>query len=221
MNILEIFTKYQEAFLNGILITFQLALFIWIGGLFLGSILGSAGARWNKTIGIPSWVASFFLSGIPVLVFLFWMHYPLQSILNVIIDPFYTSAFALIIVNTFAVSDIVRRALLNFPKQYILSAKVCGLNSRDTMLRIQLPILLRQIVPSIIFLQVNMLQATLFASLISVNEIFRVAQNINSLVYRPVEIYTALALLFLIICVPLNFIGYFLEKRFTRDISQN
>ncbi|MBI5214613.1 MAG: ABC transporter permease subunit [Ignavibacteriae bacterium] len=221
MNLFDILTKYQDAFFNGISVTSKLSIIIWSGGLILGAILGSAGAKWNKAIGIPSWVVSFTLSGIPILVFLFWLHYPLQTILGVIIDPFVTSATALTIINTFSVSDVIRRAILNFPNQFVIAAKVCGLNRKQIFSHIQLPILLRQILPSIIFLQVSMLQATLFASLISVNEIFRVSQNINSLVYRPVEIYTALALLFLVICVPLNLLGYLLEKKFTRDISQN
>jgi ABC-type amino acid transport system permease subunit len=67
---------------------------------------------------------------------------------------------------------------------------------------------------------VTILQATLFASLISVDEIFRVAQRINAIVYRPIEIYTALAGFFLLICLPLNGLAYFLEARFTRDLSE-
>jgi ABC-type amino acid transport system permease subunit len=65
-----------------------------------------------------------------------------------------------------------------------------------------------------------MLQATIFASLISVGEIFRVAQRINSEVYRPVEIYTALALFFLAVCLPLHGLAQYLKKRYTRNLSE-
>ena len=56
------------------------------------------------------------------------------------------------------------------------------------------PIVLRQMIPGLLMIQVTMLQSTLFASLISVDEIFRVAQRINAVVYRPIEVYTALGL---------------------------
>jgi polar amino acid transport system permease protein len=69
-------------------------------------------------------------------------------------------------------------------------------------------------------LQVGMLHATLFASLISVEEIFRVSQRINSTIYRPVEIYTALALFFLMVCLPINLLAAYLKKRYTRDLSE-
>jgi ABC-type amino acid transport system permease subunit len=65
-----------------------------------------------------------------------------------------------------------------------------------------------------------MLQLTLFASLISVEEIFRVAQRINATIYQPVEIYTALAIFFLIICLPLNGLAIYLKKKYTLNLSE-
>jgi len=153
-------------------------------------------------------------------VFLFWLHYPLQAILGVVIDPFYTAAAALSTINVFAVADLVRAVLADFPSQYVVAAKVCGLSDRQTLLRIQLPIIFRQILPGLLMIQVNMLQATLFASLISVDELFRVAQRINATIYKPVEIYTALAVFFLAICLPLNGLAIWLRSRFTRDLSE-
>jgi polar amino acid transport system permease protein len=97
---------------------------------------------------------------------------------------------------------------------------VCGLRSRDILLRIQLPLVLRQILPPLLTLQVVMLQATLFASLISVEELFRVIQRINAEVYRPVETYTLLALFFIALCAPLNMLAVVMRRRFTRDFSE-
>lgn len=164
---------------------------------------------------------SFGLSGVPILVFLFWMHYPLQGSLGVVVDPFITAAVTLSIINIFAVADTVRDVLANFPAQYVTAAKVCGMEQPQILLYVQLPILLRQSLPVLLMIQVNMLQATLFASLISVNEIFRVAQQINSQIYKPIEIYTALGVLFLAICLPMNGLAILLKQKFTRDFSEN
>lgn len=220
MNVLDILVRYHEAFLKGLETTFQLALVVWMAGLLIGSLLGALGSRWKLVVGAPTRAVSFGLSGVPLLVFLFWLHYPLQSMLGVVIDPFITAAVTLSIVNIFAVGDVVRGVLSDFPKQYVTAAQVCGMNQSQTMVHIQLPIILRQTVPILLMLQVNMLQATLFASLISVNEIFRVSQQINSQIYKPVEIYTALGVLFLAICLPLNGLAMFLKAKYTRDFSE-
>ena len=219
MTILEILTEYRAGILSGLAVTLRLCFIIWLSGLLIGSILGAAGSRWRYGIGIPLRMASFIMSGIPVIVFLFWMHYPLQAMLGITINPFYTAAAALSLVNIFAVSDLVRGVLLDFPRQYLTAARVCGMSPARTLLRIELPIVIRQLLPGLLILQVNMLQATLFASLISVDEIFRVAQRINATIYRPIEIYTCLGMFFLLICLPLNGFALWFKEKFTRNLS--
>jgi His/Glu/Gln/Arg/opine family amino acid ABC transporter permease subunit len=220
MGAIEIVIAYRHEFLHGLTVTVQLCAIIWSVGIFAGVLLGAAGARWKLVVGAPSRFISFALSGIPVLVLLFWMYYPLQYLLGVDINPFPTAAATLCIINTFLVADQVRGVLNDFPLQYILAARACGLDERRTLWAIQLPIIFRQVIPNLLFIQVGMLQATLFASLISVNEIFREAQRINALVYRPVEIYSALALFFLAVCLPLHGLAQWLKIRYTRDFSE-
>lgn len=221
MSIFDIIVTYKEGLLAGLFVTLKLCLIIWSSGIVIGTMLGYLGSKYRKEVGGFSSSASFVLSGIPVLILLFWLHYPLQVILNISIDPFYTAALAISIINVFAVADLVRTALINFPIQYSLAAKVCGLNHKETFIKIEFPIILRQIIPTILSLQVNMLQLTLFASFISVEEIFRVSQRINAIIYKPIEIYTALAIFFLIICLPLNSLAIWLKRKYTRDISEN
>jgi polar amino acid transport system permease protein len=220
MGIVDIIIKYHEGLLSGLWVTLKLCLIIWSVGIVGGTLLGYFSARYKLWIGIPTQSATFLLSGVPVLVFLFWLHYPLQEILGVNIDPFITAAAALSIINIFAVADTVRVALIEFPDQYIVAGQVCGMKKWKIYTQIQFPIILRQILSSILTTQVNMLQLTLFASLISVEEIFRVAQRINASVYKPVEIYTALAIFFLIICLPLNGLALWLKYKYTRNLSE-
>lgn len=221
MSVIDILINYYPAFLSGLYVTLQLSLLIWGSGVVIGGALGLAGAKEPQWIGWPSRTFSFILSGIPLLVFLFWLHYPAQAIFEVVIDPFYTAAFTLSIANIFMVADIVRGSLLDFPREYLTAAKVTGLTRRQTIFQIQLPLILRQILPGLMMLQVSMLHMTIFASLISVEEIFRVAQRINAQIYRPVEIYTALGLFFLAVSLPINGLAFWLKYRFTRNMSEN
>lgn len=221
MTVLDILIKYHEGFLQGLMVTLQLSLIVWVFGMGLGTALGMAGAKYRLEIGLPTRVFSFFLSGIPLLVFLFWLHYPVQAMFNVVIDPFITAAFTLTIVNIVAVADLVRTTVDDFPKQYILAARVCGVDAQKTFWRIQLPIMFRQMLPALLMLQVTMMHTTLFASLISVEEIFRVAQRINASIYKPVEIYTALGFFFLAVSLPINGFALFLKAKFTRNLSES
>lgn len=220
MTVLDILVQYYPAFFGGLKVTLQLCAIIWGAGLVVGTALGVAGARWRLWVGAPSRTVSFILGSVPLLVFLFWLHYPAQALLDVVIDPFYTAAFTLSVVNVFGVADLVRGALGEFPQHYLIAARVTGLTGRQTVWNIQLPLILRQILPGVLLLQIAMLHTTLFASLISVEEIFRVAQRINAQIYRPIEIYSALGVFFLGVCLPVNAAAWWFKKRFTRDLSE-
>jgi len=221
VSVIEILINYHPAFLQGPSVTVQLSLIIWGSGLLIGGGLGIAGARLWRHVGLPSRTFSCLLSGVPVLVFLFWLHYPAQAAFDLVIDPFLTASFTLSIVNIFGVADIVRGALMDFPAQYMTAAKVSGLTRNQVIFRIQLPLIFRQIIPPLLLLQVTMLHTTLFASLISVEEIFRVAQRINAQIYKPVEIYTALGMFFLLVSLPFNGLAFWLKHKFTRNTSES
>ncbi|MCA3249484.1 MAG: ABC transporter permease subunit [Rhodospirillaceae bacterium] len=220
MTVLDILLTYYPAFFQGLWVSMQLCLIIWLSGLVGGIALGALGAYRAATWGRLTHYVAFAFSAIPTLVILFWLHYPAQALVGVVINPFYTAAFAFSLVNVFAVGELVRQAILDFPKQYMIAGRVCGLNTHDILRYIQLPLLFRQLLPGLMTQQVVMLHATLFASLISVEEIFRVAQRINSSIYRPVEIYTALACFFLLVCLPINLLAVHLKNTYTRDMSE-
>lgn len=220
MNVLDIIVAYREALLKGLYVTLQLFLFTSIIGISVGTLLGVLAAKYKHSIGVATKIVSFVVAGIPILVLLFWLHYPLQSILHAVINPFYTAIVALAIVNAVAVAELIRNILSDFPKQYVTVAQMGGLSGKDIFKRIQFPMIFRQALPSLLIIQVNILQATLFASLISVEEIFRVAQRINATIYKPVEIYTSLAILFILVLAPLNYFAYLLKQRYTRNLSE-
>jgi His/Glu/Gln/Arg/opine family amino acid ABC transporter permease subunit len=221
MTVLEIIAKYHEAFASGLFVTIKLSAVVWLSGILVGFLLGTVGASHPKTFGRLIALGSFLLSGMPLLVLLFWLHYPMQVMLGVVINPFITAWIALGITNVFGVAEAVRNALADFPSQYSMAAKVAGLTPHETLIHVKAPILLRQLLPILLTLQVAMLQATLFASLISVEELFKVAQRINSMIYKPIEIYTALGIFFLLVCLPINGFALWLKGRFTRNLSES
>ncbi len=220
MSVWNIIYTYKEGLLAGLLVTLGLAVIVWLAGLLFGVLFGALAHRERQSAGWFLKILSFLLASTPVLVLLFWLHYPLQAMLGVVIMPFITAAFALSIVNIVGVAQIVRDALDDFPQQYTIAGKVSGLSDKEIFRKIELPIIFRQTIPQFLTLQVTMLQMTLFASLISVQELFRVAQQINSLIYKPIEIYTALAAFFIAICLPLNLIAYYLKNKYTRNLSE-
>ena len=210
---LEVLIEFRHLFFQGFLTTVKLLVSIIVVGVPLGLLLGVFGGRYSKVV---SWLVSslkFLTKVIPVLVILFWLHYPLQAILGVVIDPFWTTVIALGFVNLIAVAFIIQSELKLLPIAYREAGITLGMTKGQIIKYIELPILMKRVLPSIALNQAVMLEYTLFASLISVPELFRVAQSVNAMVYDPVSIYSLLVLFFVIILTPLHLFITWYKKR--------
>lgn len=220
LDIFEIIREYNPAFLSGLRVTLNMCFIVWFSGLIAGGGLSYIAYKFPTPFYYLFSGITLTIIAIPLLVMLYWFHYPFQQLIEKNIDPFYTATITLSAINIFLTYQILIEALRSFPKQFLLASKVCGLNNLRAIYRIQLPIIARQFIPSFVILQVFMLQSSIFASNISVQEIFRKAQQINAVIKQPIEIYTAMAIFFILVCLPLYAIGFWLRKKYSRDFSE-
>jgi ABC-type amino acid transport system permease subunit len=114
----------------------------------------------------------------------------------------------------------ILEAKRRFPRQYYEVALTHGVRKRDYFIFIEIPLIIRQALPSILIVLVNVLHMTLFAGLISVDEMFRTALRINSIEYKPVEVFTILALFFILLSTPLLLLSILLRRKFSVDLSE-
>jgi len=214
---ISLISRYHEALLGGAVKTIELAAIAWVGGLILGTLLGiwrASHSRGGKKSGITLFSAT--ASSIPVLVYLMWCHYPLQSALGISVQPFITAAAVFTFYNTLTIGEVVRGVVEDLPVSFSMAARVTGV-SRETYIRyIMIPLALRAALPSYLISQVGVLHMTLFASLISVDELFRVVQRINAVEYNAVGVYSLLALFYFLLSFPLLFMARVANERLAK-----
>ena len=210
---IDILIEYRHLFLQGLITTIELLFLIVLIGVPLGILLGVLGGRYSKTIAVVISSLKFLTKIVPVLVLLFWLHFPLQAILGIVVDPFWTTVIALSFVNMVAVAFIIQSELKLLPFAYREAGMTLGMTKEQIVDHIELPILMKRVLPSIALNQATMLEYTLFASLISVPELFKVSQTINSMVYDPVAIYSLLVIFFAVILAPLHILITIYKKR--------
>jgi len=213
VGIYDIFLNNIPAFYKGLKVTLQLSVFSWVTGIILGVLLGVLSYKKFKLLKSSVIVVNFLLTSIPFLVILYWFHFPFQILLDIKIQPYFLALSLLTIYNVFGVAKIIDEALSNFPTSYIIAGKVSGLTDSNILYKIQIPIIFKSILPLLLSLQLNVLHLTLFTSMIQVGELFTVAQSISHNVQKTVEVYTILAIIFILICVPLNGFTYYLNNR--------
>lgn len=207
---LEILIVHQDAYIRGLIGTLRLALSTWLIGLSIGIPLGALGFRCNAILRANS-ILNFFVQSTPILVSFLWLHYPAQAVLNITVEPYFTALLALSFCNVVSVATIIQRGLKNLPENTIEMAQTYGLPARVAFCKIFLPLILKQALAPLISLQILMLHMTLFSSLISYEELFRISLQLNATIYKPVEIFSILAIFFIAISLPFIILAHHLS----------
>lgn len=219
MNIFNILIEYKIAFLLWLTTTLKICLLTrWFWILF-GIILWLLISKYSLIRIVYTWISTIF-GWIPVLVLLYWMYFPMQQALNINIDSFFLAMACFVIVNTILVANIIYEGIKNLPNQYIIAWKLCGLSESVILRKVKVPLIFKHVIWPILIVQITMLHTSIFASLINVDDIFRQIQRINAIIYKPIELYTILALFFVIISVPVYIFADNLKKKYTKDFSE-
>jgi polar amino acid transport system permease protein len=199
----SLIARYRVALWDGALTSIELAAISWIGGLVLGVLLGTWRAGHNRRTGTGVNLLSMAASSVPVMVYLLWCHYPLQARFRVNVNPFITAAVVFTLYNALAIGEIVRGSIDGLPVSFSMAARATGVPRSIYTRHVLVPLALRAALPSYLGSQVAVLHMTLFASLISVNELFRVTQQINAVEYNAVSVFSLLALFYFVLSFPL------------------
>lgn len=212
----QIITQYWPALAAGLAVTLALAGAAWVAGFTLGLPLGLLASREPRIFGKALKICGFVFSALPALAVLFWMHYPAQKILGIVVDPAITTGIFLSVLNIILVANITYTSVLELPPELGITCRLASLSEKQSFYKVLLPTALRTASPAYLTTQLMILHMTLFGSLISVEELFRVSQRINALEYKPVEIYTIMAIIFAIVCLPLAWAQNYAAQRAQR-----
>lgn len=204
---------YYPVLWRGLLTTCKLCGIAYLIGIPLGAVVGYLRHRFERSVGTMLQVLSFGMTAVPFIVLLFWLHYPLQRMLGVVIPPEVTGTFALTLLCMAFVSDALAAELKRFPSELVEMGRTLGLKDSEVFWKLQIPLLVRLTMPQVLFVMMAVLHASLFCSMISVEELFRAAQAINADLYRPVEIYTGMALFLFLISAAFQGGAYWMRQR--------
>ncbi len=149
----------------------------------------------------------------PVLVQLFWVYYVLPILLGIRIDAVSAAVLGLTLHSTAFLGEIYRAGIQTVPKGHAEAAKVLGLSRRDTFVRIILPQAFRNVLPPLVNNLVDLIKLSSLASVFAVAEITRRATELSASTFRPLEIFSFVALMYFLICWPLSLLIRVLERR--------
>jgi glutamine transport system permease protein len=209
----SVVVEAMPALLGGARLTILIALAGLVGGLAVGVVAGFMRAYGNAILNAVAFTYVEVIRGTPIVVQVMFIYFALPLLADFRVNPM-TAAVTAIVVNAGAyIAEIVRGSLLSVNKGLKEAGLALGLPVWKVLAYIVGPIAFRRMIPPLGNQFIVSLKDTSLFIVIGVGELTRQGQEIMAANFRAVEIWSAVAVLYLIMTSTLTLILRVTEKR--------
>ena len=194
--------RYAPLFMSGVLVTLAYTAGTILLGLAIGLALGLSRLSRSRLVNAPLVALIEAFRCTPLLVQIIWFYYALPVILNVQI-PAAVAATAVLSLYTGAFyAEIFRGGIVSIEQGQWDAARALGLRPRHVMRLVVLPQAVRRMVPPFMNQSITQLKNTSLVSTIAVPDLLYQGTLITADTYRPLEVYTVVALIYFALLFP-------------------
>jgi glutamine transport system permease protein len=185
--------------LDGVKLTVFIAFIGLVGGFIVGMITGMFRAYGPMALNVLAQLYIELIRGTPIVVQVMFLYFALPLLAHIRVDAL-TAAIIAITVNSGAyLSEVVRGALLSISKGLTEAGLAMGLSMPRVLLKIVGPLAFRRLIPPLGNQCIVSLKDTSLFIVIGVGELTRKGQEIIAGNFRAVEIWTVVALIYLVL----------------------
>jgi len=199
--------------LHGALTTIEITATSLVLGCILGLLVGLG--RLDRSKRVRYAVCStyvIFIRGTPLLVQLFLLFFGLPQF-DILLPAFLCGVLGLGIYSGAYVSEIVRGAIQSIDKGQMEAARSLGMSQSKAMLTIILPQAVVRMIPPLGNEFIALIKNSALVSLLTIADLMHEGQKIISVSYRSLEVYIAVALVYLVLTSLTSMALQQIEKR--------
>jgi polar amino acid transport system permease protein len=201
---------------DGILTTFQVTVFAILLALIIGLIAGLGRISRVRIINKIATVYIEVVRGIPLLVQLFYIYYALAKIVN--IPAIIAAIIGMGVCYGAYMGEIFRAGIQSISHGQMEAALALGLSRRKAMRHIILPQTIRIILPPIGNEFIALLKDSSLVSILAVSDLLRRGREFASQTFEYFEIYTIVALIYLVLTLFFSWLVGLMEVRLSRNV---
>jgi polar amino acid transport system permease protein len=208
--------KYEWLFVRGVEVTLAYTIGTVLLGLLIGLVVGIArlSKSWLVNAPLIAFVEVFRCT--PLLVQIVWFYYALPVILGIQI-PAMAAAVATLSCYTGAFyAEIFRAGIVSIERGQWDAARALGLRRWSMMRRVILPQAVKRMIPPFMNQSITQLKNTSLVSTIAVPDLLYQGQLITADTYRPLEVYTTVAVIYFVLLFPMTLLVQAWEKRLAK-----
>ncbi len=200
--------------LQGALVTIKITAFSVAAGFIIGMLASIANLSSFKPL---RWLVRIYVDvvrGTPMLVQIFLIYFALPQIIGQRIDPFIAAVTACSLNSGAYMSEIFRAGIQSINKGQMEAGLSLGLSWAQTMRYIVMPQALKAIIPPLGNEFIAMLKDSSLVSVIGFEELMRRGQLIIAKTYASAEIWTAVAIIYLVMTQVISYFIAYLERKY-------
>jgi polar amino acid transport system permease protein len=185
-------------------------------GLAIGLATGLLRLSRSKLVTLPLIAYVEIFRCTPLLVQIIWFYYALPVVLGIDIPATVAATLVLSLYTGAFYAEIVRGGVNSIERGQWDAAHSLGLRRLQLLRLVILPQALRRMIPPFMNQSIIQLKNTSLVSTIAVADLLYEGQMITAATYRPLEVYTMVAVLYFAVLFPLTLAAQWVEQRLAR-----
>lgn len=176
----------------------------------LTAVLRTSGV---PVFSVPSFAYVQLMRGFPLLVMIYWIYFGLATVLGIAFTSYQAMILALALTGSGYTTEIFRAGLGAIDRGQAEAARSIGLSRLRTFWHVVLPQALRIVVPPLGNTFIGLFKGATLMSVIAVPDMVFLANELNVTLFTPFEVFTAVAIVLVVLVFFFSALVYVLERR--------
>lgn len=207
---------YRGLILKGLGVTIAYTIGTILLGLLVGLIAGLLRLSRSPLITAPLLAYVEIFRCTPLLVQIVWFYYALPVVLGIDIPAHVAATLVLSLYTGAFYAEIIRGGVNSIERGQWDAARAIGMRRRQVMRWVILPQAVKRMIPPFMNQSIIQLKNTSLVSTIAVGDLLYQGTIITAATYRPLEVYTMVAVIYFAVLFPLTLAAQRVERRLAR-----
>lgn len=205
----------MDMLLIGLMNTIKIAVVSIVLGVIVGLVLAMMRLSPRRLLNAPALIFIEFYRNTPPIVHFFWFFYALPVLLSVSLSPYIAAVLALSTQSGAFYAEVFRGGIVSIERGQWEGGKALGMTHGALMRRVIVPQAISRMVPPFVERSFELLKTTALASTLAYADLLYQAMMVNQETFRPLEVYTTIALMYLALLVTASQLARLAEARLT------
>ncbi len=199
--------------LEGLQNTILLSLLTMVFGTAIGLFVAITRLRGGRLLATPLIVYVEVFRGTPALIQIVWIYYCLPIILGIEMSALTSLVVAMALNAGAYLSEVFRAGIQAIDKGHIDAARALGYRPSQVTRRVVVPQAAYRMIPAIGNVFISAIKLSSLCSVLGMSELMYQGQIIIANFYRPIEVFTVVALIYLVMTYSTSLFLTYLERR--------